>query len=172
MSRTGGPGVKNLRADPRVRENFAADYLGPQHSGVDLSIDPADPLPFGVRPGAMTAEEQANQFAFVRDLNGLAAVEYPEDDQLRARIRAWEDSAYAGYDSIVRRLAERSRREAVADTTDPTGRAILELRGGPWWIYARSWDATDPNAEWYWNVPVRGDTVVLDPGTGKRRVRY
>jgi len=96
----------------------------------------------------------------------------PRSDSLRARIRAWEDSAYAGYDSIVRRLAERSGREAVADTTDPTGRAILELRGGPWWIYARSWDATDPNAEWYWNVPVRGDTVVLDPGTGKRRVRY
>src|SRR3954454_23147540 len=76
--------------DPRVRENFAADYLGPQYSGVELSLDPSNPLPFGRRPEAVTAEEQANEFAFIRDLNGLAAVEYPEDDQLRARVRAYE----------------------------------------------------------------------------------
>lgn len=93
-------------------------------------------------------------------------------DSLRARARAWEDSAYAGYDSIVRGLTERSRRAPMADTTDATGHAVLELRGRPWWIYARSWDATDPNAEWYWNVPVTGDTVVLDPRSGRRRPRY
>jgi hypothetical protein len=93
-------------------------------------------------------------------------------DSLRVRLRAWEDSAYAGYDSIVRRLAERSGREPAADTTDASGNAALTLRGAPWWIYARSWDATDPNSEWYWNVPVRGDTVVLDPRSGRRRPRY
>ena len=38
----------------------------------------------------------------------------------------------------------------------------MRLRGGPWWIYARSWDPDDPNAEWYWNVPVASDTVRLD----------
>ena len=38
----------------------------------------------------VSADEQANEFAFVRDLNQLSAVEYPEDDQLRARIRAYE----------------------------------------------------------------------------------
>ena len=33
-------------------EDFAADYLGPQHAGVELSLDPANPLPFGTRgPG-------------------------------------------------------------------------------------------------------------------------
>jgi hypothetical protein len=76
--------------DPRVRENFAADYLGPRYSGVELSLDPANPLPFGRRPEGVLAEEQANEFAFIRDLNGLAAVEYPEDDALRARVRAYE----------------------------------------------------------------------------------
>jgi hypothetical protein len=93
-------------------------------------------------------------------------------DSLRARMRAWEDSAYAGYDSIVRGITARSGRAAVADTTGPTGHASLTLRGKPWWIYARSWDATDPNSEWYWNVPVTGDTVVLDPRSGRRRPRY
>ena len=29
--------------DPRVRENFHADYLGPQYSGVELSLDPTQP---------------------------------------------------------------------------------------------------------------------------------
>jgi hypothetical protein len=93
-------------------------------------------------------------------------------DSLRARVRAWEDSAYSGYDSIVRGLTQRSGRAAAADTTDATGRASLTLRGRPWWIYARSWDATDPNSEWYWNVPVTGDTVVLDARSGRRRPRY
>src|SRR5262245_30233028 len=77
-------------SDPRVRENFSADYLGPQYGGVELSLDPGNPLPFGARSPGVTVEEQANEFALIRDLNRLSAVEYPEDDQLRARIRAYE----------------------------------------------------------------------------------
>ncbi|HET8623017.1 MAG TPA: hypothetical protein VFM14_05605 [Gemmatimonadales bacterium] len=95
-----------------------------------------------------------------------------KSDPLRTRVRAWEDTTYRGYDSIVRELTERARRPHAADTTDATGHASLTLVGSPWWIYARSWDATDPNSEWYWNVPVTGDTVVLDARTGRRRPRY
>lgn len=76
--------------DPRVRENFSADYLGPQHSGVELSLDPKNPLAFGRRLDSVSVEEQAAEFSFIRDLNGLAAVEYPEDEALRARVRAYE----------------------------------------------------------------------------------
>src|SRR5262249_5244867 len=36
------------------------------------------------------AAEQRNEFAFINRLNRLAAVEYPEDEQLRARIRSYE----------------------------------------------------------------------------------
>jgi hypothetical protein len=98
----------------------------------------------------------------------------PRIDSLRARLRSWEDSTYQGYDSIVRGLAQRSRREAVTDTTNADGLAHLRLAGGPWWIYARSWDASDPNSEWYWNVPVPepGDTVRLDGRSGKQRPKY
>lgn len=99
----------------------------------------------------------------------------PRIDSFRTRIRAWEDSTYQGYDSIVRGLAEQRHRDGATDTTAASGWAHLTLRsGGPWWIYARSWDAQDPNAEWYWNLPVpaQGDTVRLDRTTAKRRPKY
>ncbi|RUL84219.1 DUF1501 domain-containing protein [Tautonia sociabilis] len=76
--------------DTRVRENFDALYLGPEHDGIELSLDPGAPLPFGSRPDGMLAEEQRAQFEFIRDLNALSGVEYPDDEQLRARIKAYE----------------------------------------------------------------------------------
>jgi hypothetical protein len=49
---------------------------------------------------------------------------------------------------------------------------VLRIGPGRWWIYARAWDVQDPNAEWYWNVPVEGDSVVLTPANARRRPRY
>ena len=94
-------------------------------------------------------------------------------DSLRLRMRLWEDSTYQGYDSIVQGLTRRAAREAVTDTTGADGWARLTLPPGHWWIYARSWDATDPNAEWYWNVPApAGDTLILSSRTARRQARY
>jgi hypothetical protein len=76
--------------DMRVKQNFAPDYLGPRHAGVELSLDPANPLPFGTRGKGVRAREQQEQFAFVNELNNLAAAERPEDEQLRARIKSYE----------------------------------------------------------------------------------
>jgi hypothetical protein len=76
--------------DTRVKKDFFADYLGPQYSGVELSLDPKNPLPFANRRPGVLAKEQEDQFAFVTELNRLAAVEYPEDEQLRARIKSYE----------------------------------------------------------------------------------
>jgi hypothetical protein len=102
-----------------------------------------------------------------------ARAEFAErGDPLRARIRHWEDSTYRGYDSIVENLARSQGRDAVTDTTGSTGWAHLTLPSGRWWIYARAWDTSDPNAEWYWNVPVQEDTVLLSSRTGRRRPRY
>jgi hypothetical protein len=91
-------------------------------------------------------------------------------DSLRNLVRQWEDSTYRGYDSIVRALSR--GREAVTDTTGSDGWAHLRLKPGRWWIYARSWDATDPNAEWYWNVPASEDTLLLSSRTGRHQARY
>jgi len=93
-------------------------------------------------------------------------------DSLRLRMRQWEDSTYQGYDSIVQALARRARREPVTDTTGADGWAHLTLSPGRWWLYARSWDAMDPNGEWYWNVPVDADTMLLSSRTARRQPRY
>jgi hypothetical protein len=76
--------------DVRVKKNMAGDYLGPAHSAVELSLDPANPLPFATRGKGVLPKEYENQFEFVDELNRLSAVEYPHDEQLRARIKSYE----------------------------------------------------------------------------------
>jgi hypothetical protein len=93
-------------------------------------------------------------------------------ESLRARVRHWEDSTYQGYDSIVENLTMRRHQDAATDTTGPTGWAHFSLGPGKWWLYARAWDTSDPNAEWYWNIPVDDDTLLLSSRTGRRRPRY
>jgi len=80
----GGP----TRAD--TRESFGSVYLGPQHNGIPLSSDADSPLLYGSRASDVLAEEQANQYQLIGQLNRLHHVEYPRDEQLRARIRAYE----------------------------------------------------------------------------------
>jgi hypothetical protein len=67
-----------------------ANYLGPEHSGVQLGVDPADPLPFAAPGKDVYREEQQAEFALLNRLNKLAAVEYPEDQAIRARIKSYE----------------------------------------------------------------------------------
>ena len=93
-------------------------------------------------------------------------------ESLRAEIRMWEDSTYEGWDSIVESLAKARRRQPATDTTDATGWAHFDLAPGSWWIYAHAWDTSDPNAEWYWNIPLEGDTVLLSSRTGRQRPKY
>jgi len=93
-------------------------------------------------------------------------------ESLRTVVRLWEDSTYRGYDSIVANLAKARGMEPATDTTDATGWARFSLEPGRWWLYARSWDTSDPNAYWYWNVPVQGDTILLSSRTGQKRPRY
>jgi hypothetical protein len=73
-----------------TRPSIDSYYLGPQHAGVPLSIDPQNPLSFGRRYEGQSIEEQRNEYELIGELNGLAEVEYPEDQELRARIRAYE----------------------------------------------------------------------------------
>jgi hypothetical protein len=93
-------------------------------------------------------------------------------ESLRTAVRLWEDSTYRGYDSVVESLAKARGMEPTTDTTDATGWARFSLSPGQWWLYAHAWDTSDPNSEWYWNVPVAEDTVLLSSRTGRRRPRY
>jgi hypothetical protein len=76
--------------DQRVKIDFSPYYLGPEHAGVQLALDPGAPLPFASRPADVSADEQRNQFDLVRDLDHLAAADYPADEKLAARIKSYE----------------------------------------------------------------------------------
>jgi hypothetical protein len=68
-----------------------ASYLGPEHAGVRLRVDPRAPLPFVAPAGeGVLPEEQASEFSLLGRLNQLAGIDYPDDAALRARIQAYE----------------------------------------------------------------------------------
>ena len=73
-----------------TRESIHSAYLGPEHAGVPLDLNPTTPLPYGTRGPDVLAAEQENQFELIGRLNRLAATEYPEDAAMRARIRSYE----------------------------------------------------------------------------------
>jgi hypothetical protein len=71
-------------------ETHRANYLGPEHDGVRLTADPANPLDFGRPAHGVFHEEQQAQFKLLERLNRLAAAEYPDDAKAMARIKAYE----------------------------------------------------------------------------------
>ena len=74
----GGPGA------------HGASYLGPEHAGVRLKVDPKNPLPYGTPGSDVFIEERRQQLDLLRQLNSAAAVEYPDDPAMRARIKSYE----------------------------------------------------------------------------------
>jgi hypothetical protein len=68
-----------------------AAYLGPEYAGVRLGSDVQRPLPF-IRPAdaSVTTEEQLSNLSLLGKLNSLAGIDYPDDQELRARIKAYE----------------------------------------------------------------------------------
>ena len=120
--------------DTRVKQNFAPAYLGPEQAGVQLSLDPGDPLPFARRPAGLSAAEQRNEFELVRDLNRLSAVEYPADPKLAARIKSYE-LAYRMQMAVPEALdlsAETPETQQLYGTDNPAtavyGRRLLAAR--------------------------------------------
>jgi hypothetical protein len=67
-----------------------ANYLGPRHNGIQLVVDPKNPLPFAAPDQGVYQEEQTAEFGLLGKLNRLAAVEYPDDPALAARIKSYE----------------------------------------------------------------------------------
>src|SRR4029077_17571605 len=73
-------------------------------------------------------------FAFIRDLNQASAVEYPEDDQLRARIRAYElayrmQRSFPEVVDLARESAETQRLYGIdQENTAIYGRRLLAAR--------------------------------------------
>ena len=124
---------------------------------------------FGALTDSLAAATDSTEPARV-ELDRKRKTLLPRIDSLRRLVTAWENSTFQHYDSIVKQLA--GSREPVAGVTGPDGRATLTLDEGRWWIYAWAWDEGDPYSRWYWNVPVEGDSVVLDARSGRKRPQY
>jgi hypothetical protein len=111
-----------------------ADYLGPEHAGVILAVDPKNPLPYA-RPELPVGDaERAVKARFLGRLSRLSAREYPDDEKLRARIRSYE-LAFRMQTAVpeVMRFDEES--EATRrlygldhDVTRPFGQQLLAAR--------------------------------------------
>lgn len=67
-----------------------ASYLGPAHAGIQMKVDPNNPLPFGTPGSGVFLEERRGQLELLQQLNGIAAVEYPDDPAMQARIKSYE----------------------------------------------------------------------------------
>lgn len=92
---------------------YGAGYLGPEHAGVRLSTDPAKPLPFLTSaPGGPTQEEQLAGLSLLGKLNALSGIDYPDDRDLRARIKSYE-LAYQMQTAVPETLGLEKESEAV-----------------------------------------------------------
>jgi hypothetical protein len=152
------------------------DSLGRVKVGLDSlpRESPAYRMLYGtfVALGIERAAADKQRDSLQRALKSARAAFGTRSDSTRAALRAWEDSTYRDYEKITQQLSRDAGLQPATDTTGVEGTAALVLKKGRWWIYARSWDALDPNAEWYWNIPVRGDSVSLSPENARRRPRY
>jgi hypothetical protein len=112
-----------------------AGYLGPEFAGVRLDVAGKEPLPF-VSPAksGITTEEQIAEFSLLGRLNQLAGIEYPQDAELRARIKSYELAF--GMQMAVPETLDFSRESADTlslygmqdQVTEPFGRLCLSAR--------------------------------------------
>ena len=152
-----------------VIDRISAPWLAARPDTVPL-IHLLDSLQraFARLAAATTAERPAARRAVDRlqDPDGPLA-------RFRAAQHAWQDSAYASYDSLTFQLVKFIARDPFADTTDAGGVArVTPSRSGPWWVTATTWDVKDPFSEWYWNLPLTGDTLRLTAANARHRRRF
>jgi hypothetical protein len=119
---------------PRYFDVRDGHYLGPAYDAVNLRVDPQNPLAFGKPESDLTRAEQAAQFALVGKLDRLAAVDYPEDKTLLARIRSYE-LAYRMQKAVPEALKFEDESEATRQLyglnekhTEPFGRQLIAAR--------------------------------------------
>jgi hypothetical protein len=105
-----------------------ANYLGPEHNGVQLAIDPKNPLPFAVPGSDVYREEQEEEFALLNRLNRLAAAEAPDDPATEARIKSYELAFHmqSAVPEIVNFGAETQATQAAYGLGDPATKPFAE----------------------------------------------
>jgi hypothetical protein len=106
-----------------------SDYLGPEHAGVQLRIDPKNPLPFASPGRDKFREEQKRELDLLGQLNRLAAVDYPDDPKLRARIKSYELAfrMQTAVPEVVSFAKETAATKKLYGLDNPTTRSFGEL---------------------------------------------
>lgn len=141
-----------------------------RHDSLRGSRDDADPAVVALADSVARLERELalarTTLDRVRDTIGPAIARYRSDS------RRWEDTTYRDFRRLARSTSRRFLARPTADTTDAEGWATIRLTAGRWWAMAQALDPADPNREWYWNLPLDGDTVYLDSRTGRLRPRY
>jgi len=115
-------------------EGLDSTYLGPEHAGVVIKVDPNDPLPYAQPEIQVARREQALKADLVNRLNRLTEVEYPSDSALRARIQAYE-LAFRMQTAVPETMRFEDETEATQkmygldeDVTRPFGQQCLAVR--------------------------------------------
>jgi len=113
-------------------KNWGADYLGPAHAGVLVDAAARTPISFLTPPTGRTPQEQTEAFGLVGQLNRLAGVEYPDDQELQAHIRSYE-TAFGMQTAVPETLqldreTEATRRLYGIDRNNSMGRLCLTAR--------------------------------------------
>jgi hypothetical protein len=111
-----------------------ANYLGPEHAGVRLNVDPTAPLPFAAPGADVYRQEQAAEFDLLHRLNAHSAVQYPDDPVMRARIKSYELAfrMQTAIPEVVKFDAEDLATQSLygldQDATRPFGQQLLAAR--------------------------------------------
>jgi hypothetical protein len=120
--------------ESQCSEGLDADYLGPEHAGVLLNVDPKEPLPYAHPELAMSSGQQTLEARLLGKLNQLTALEYPSDDKLRARIKSYE-LAFRMQSAVPEVLRFEEEKEETRrlygldrDVTRPFGQQLLAAR--------------------------------------------
>lgn len=79
-----------INMGPRYFDRSDGHYLGPAYDSISLRVDPNNPLDYAKPEGDVTHAEQRLEFDLVNRLNRLAAMQYPDDAELDARIKSYE----------------------------------------------------------------------------------
>ncbi|MGC1273285.1 MAG: DUF1501 domain-containing protein [Planctomycetaceae bacterium] len=104
-----------------------SDYLGPEHAGVQLKVDPKDPLPFAAPPKGLYREEQAAEFELLSRLHRIAA-EDDADPALRARLNSYELAfrMQTAIPDLMNFDGETAETHALYGTDDPLTKPFAE----------------------------------------------
>jgi hypothetical protein len=105
-----------------------ASYLGPEHDGVPIAVDHDNAVPYPPLGPAQSREAQQAEFELVGRLNRLAAVEYPSDPALEARVQAYELAfrMQSSLPEIVQRSDESRETRKLYGFDDPVTRPFGE----------------------------------------------